>query len=471
MNQHICSKCGKELANRHSLSRHKKNCQSDAVAGIGQKRSASNCFNEIPTFEGSEFLPGKAKSKDTLARLERFVSRPLPRVVEVPRTNNNIQRTVTMNLSADGEPSLKKFKSVMEKSLPRLDVVQFSDSDDANDSSDDDGTIDISDLPPPDKEVKFLPATISGLRTRFAELLKHIAVVRKAGGQEKVGDRNEAVFLLDELKRQGGISPGMYREYNDFLAESLPVGFGVSDQEEAAMEIEDEDGEEEENEDQLKKEITSTADYLIEHDKNELMEIVAEIEKDDNIIEAVTALEDMIKIYLEREFLNKESVAVGIHELVDRLSGSEHIPKSTLLKIKMLVNDIAENRERVKEIVNRFNLAGDDKEMRLWVIEQLAKEELISEQQYFKLAEEIDDIDVKKLTNIIGETKIGQGVNFLPRTTGELFDKLLEWVSEFAKNGGIALQSMISAALNELFRRKKISKQRYDEMKEQHNIF
>jgi len=178
----------------------------------------------------------------------------------------------------------------------------------------------------------------------------------------------------------------------------------------------------------------------------------------------------MIKIFLEREFLNGESVAVEIHELVDRLSGSEHIPKSTLLKIKMLVNDIAENRERVKEIVNRFNQAGDDKEMRLWVIEQLAKEELISEQQYFKLAEEIDEIDVKKLTNIIGETKIGQGINFLPRKTGELFDKLREWAMEFAENGGVVLQNMISAVLNELFRRKQISKKRYDEMKEQYNI-
>ena len=225
---YICTHCGKSLASSQSLWNHKQRCNCNAER-VAKSYSPYSSNDEIPTFEGSEFLPGKAKSKDTLARLERFVSRPLPRVVEVPRTNNNIQRTVTMNLSADGEPSLKKFKSVMEKSLPRLDVVQFSDSDDANDSSDDDGTIDISDLPPPDKEVKFLPATISGLRTRFAELLKHIAVVRKAGGQEKVGDRNEAVFLLDELKRQGGISPRMYREYNDFLAESPPVGFEVND--------------------------------------------------------------------------------------------------------------------------------------------------------------------------------------------------------------------------------------------------
>ena len=28
MNRFVCSKCGKELANRHNLSRHKKNCRS-----------------------------------------------------------------------------------------------------------------------------------------------------------------------------------------------------------------------------------------------------------------------------------------------------------------------------------------------------------------------------------------------------------------------------------------------------------
>ena len=76
----------------------------------------------------------------------------------------------------------------------------------------------------------------------------------------------------------------------------------------------------------------------------------------------------------------------------------------------MLVNDIAGNRVRVREIVRRFNQAGDDSKSRLWIIEQLAKEELLSEQQYFKLVEIIDEIDIKQLTGVIRETKIGQGM-------------------------------------------------------------
>ena len=68
---HQCTSCGKNLSSYHSLWRHKKNCQTDGV-GVGQKRSVSS-FDEIPTFDGSEFGPGKSKSKDTLTRMERVV--------------------------------------------------------------------------------------------------------------------------------------------------------------------------------------------------------------------------------------------------------------------------------------------------------------------------------------------------------------------------------------------------------------
>ena len=479
---YICTHCGKSLASSQSLWNHKQrcNCNAERVAKIYSPYSSND---EIPTFEGSDFLAGKPRSKETLDRLEGFVSRPPPpQIVEVPKTND-IQRTRVMNMHAavGGDPRLKKFKSVndhhyrslhdsdsnekrmIEKSLPRLDVVQFSDSNDSDDSSEDDGTIDVSDLPPPDK-VKFLPVRISGLRARFEVVLKKIAVNRKSGTCEKTTDRNEAVFLLDELKRQGGISQRRYVEYNNFLAESLPLGFRVSDQEEqeTAMETDEED--------EIKKQITDTADYLIEHDKKALLEITNEIEREDAIMETVTTLEELIKIYLEREFLKRESVAENIHELVERLSANKNVQKSTLLRIKMLVNDIAANRARVKEIVNRFNQAGDVKATRLFLFENLKKEELISEQQYLKLVDEIDAMDMKKLTNIIRETKIGRGMNFLPRKTDVLIDTLQQWLQELVENGGTALKNHISSLLNELRQRKKISEERYSQLKQQHNI-
>ena len=66
-------------------------------------------------------------------------------------------------------------------------------------------------------------------------------------------------------------------------------------------------------------------------------------------------------------------------------------------------------------MVRCINQAGDDSKSRLWIIERLAKEELLSEQQYFKLVEIIDEIDIKQLTDVIRETNIGQGMDFLPR--------------------------------------------------------
>ena len=151
----------------------------------------------------------------------------------------------------------------------------YSDTDN-NDIDDDDDDVTIDDLPTPDN-VKFLPATIEGLRARFEELIKNIAVNRKSGVYEKTGDRNEALFVLDELKRQGGISRRMYRRYNDFLAESLPVEFGIDD-EETAMENEDEEAQEEKGEeDEMKRIIRDTIDHVIQHDKQELGELLIEL--------------------------------------------------------------------------------------------------------------------------------------------------------------------------------------------------
>ena len=202
-----------------------------------------------------------------------------------------------------------------------------------------------------------------------------------------------------------------------------------------------------------------------------MLESVKEIEKDDEeIIDTVTELEELITVYLQDEFLDRESVAEKVLEILNRLSKSKHVPKSRLLKIKMLLNDITKNRARVREIVARFIQAGDDSKNRLWIIEQLAKEKLLSEEQYFKLAEIVDAIDIKQLTDVIRETKIGQGMNFLPRKTGQLLDNLREWMQEFLENGGTVLQSKISSVLNELFQRKKITEERYNELKEQHDI-
>ena len=182
-------------------------------------------------------------------------------------------------------------------------------------------TIDITDLPaPPHQNVKFLPKTVEGLRRSFEEVMKKIAIKRKGRVPEKTCDRNEAVFLLDELLRQDGINHHMYRQYNDFLAGSPPnIGSGITPTGE-----EEESNDEEmllSRDDQIKKDITATADYLIQHDKKELQELVTEIEKDDDIIDTVLSLEELLGIYLEEEFLERDGDAIDgkIIELVNSL--------------------------------------------------------------------------------------------------------------------------------------------------------
>ena len=301
--------------------------------------------------------------------------------------------------------------------------------------------------------------------------MKKIAINRKGGVPERTCDRNEAVFLLDELLRQDGLSRRMYRQYNDLLAESPPnIGSGISDEQEETMEEEKEELPLSVGDNKIKRSITTTADYLIQHDKKELQELVAEMKKDEDIVDEVIALEGLIEIFIESEFLGRVAIDEQILELVDKLSSSKNLSKSTLLKIRMLVKDISDNRQRVKEIVNRFNQAGNDTKSRLWMIMRFAKENLISEQQYFKLVKEIDNIDIEQLTDIMKEFKVGQGLDFLPTKTSKLLDTLQEWLKEFVDKGSYALKDKIGAVLNELLRRKTISTGRYEEIKEQHNI-
>ena len=60
---------------------------------------------------------------------------------------------------------------------------------------------------------------------------------------------------------------------------------------------------------------------------------------------------------------SKETIGGKIYVLLDRLPN--HISKSMLLRMKMLVGDIANNRIRVNEIINRFNQADNDVKSRM----------------------------------------------------------------------------------------------------------
>ena len=83
--QHICNKCGKELANRHSLSRHKKGaCKADGVR-VGQKRSASAMdTTDIPkTSDDTEEITGTTMEEPQPKK--RYRTKPLISTMEFDR--------------------------------------------------------------------------------------------------------------------------------------------------------------------------------------------------------------------------------------------------------------------------------------------------------------------------------------------------------------------------------------------------
>ena len=71
----------------------------------------------------------------------------------------------------------------------------------------------------------------------------------------------------------------------------------------------------------------------------------------------------------------------------------------------------------------RLNDVVDDEDTITNTLPKLAREELLPPDQYITLSQ-LEEITLPAIANIIKETKIGNGVEFLPRTIGHLFKKL-----------------------------------------------
>ena len=474
---------------RHRLSQHKNKHQVDGV-GVGEKRSASTVdtiLNKNPMSSTLPEVSGSGKwSKNVLTAHVKTSNdeKKNPRIQELVDeiVNNGVtfSKPSLEDSAKTDEPAAKKLKSTNKVVGENGDDTNESNDDDTDhdDDEDDDedgdesnSDTDISDSPSSSPhKVKSIPRTLDGLRASFKALLQKIAVDRKYGRGEKTADRAEAVVLLDELNRRGCISPDLYTDYKYFLSEDFENGPNEEkDNDENTISADVKDTEEKTN--QLKDIIISIADYLTKHDKNELLDIVNELKKHEEIVDVITELEKLIGLYLEDDFIDGESIVGKIHELVERcLADNKHVPRSAALKIKALVNTIAKNRHRIEEIFNRFSQVGEDQESRLWILKQLVKEKHLSDDQYLRLFEMGDEINLKELTDVVKQTKIGQGLSFLPRKTTALLDNLREWLLEFTEKGGQALQSKVLSLLNELLQRRVISQERYNEIKEENDL-
>ena len=176
------------------------------------------------------------------------------------------------------------------------------------------------------------------------------------------------------------------------------------------MEVDTSVHEEEEEEEQksIKKKIVETIDYLITHDKKELNDILDEFEKDEIFVEDVSALRQLVEVFIRDEFFEKRPVIPDIKKILTKLSSSKIILKSKLHRVEMLLEEITRNRARVQEIVNRMGLVLDaavEADV-LLMLKQLTSEGHLSLDQYFKIIE-MKNLDMNKLIPVIKETKIG----------------------------------------------------------------
>ena len=298
-------------------------------------------------------------------------------------------------------------------------------------------------------ETFVLPDTIEGIEDRFNEL--YVEFVRKG----KHENRKELEFLLDEMLRQGTIDPAEYTQLNTRLTATED---GIIDQEEK-----DDDDEEDEEEENME---NAAIQYLVQHDKEELQELMMDIKEEINVefMDIVVNIENLLETFFVEEFIDGEAIRPRINTLLDQLENSK-IPKSKQHRIRMLLNNIEKNRYRVEQIFQRLMDAEDEDNM-LHILKALVREGLLSDEQFERLAElEDDDPDMQTIKEIITETKIGEGLNFLPRTLSSLRYALQSLLEDLKESGSPFLKSKLSVILDELLRRNAIRSGEYENLK------
>ena len=95
----------------------------------------------------------------------------------------------------------------------------------------------------------------------------------------------------------------------------------------------------------------------------------------------------------------------------------------------------------------------EDKEEMLTLLKTLVREGHLSDEQFEQLAE-LEDPDLHIIKEVITNTKVGEGLKFLPKTISNLRYTLQSLLTELKESGSTLLKSKIIAIMEELLRRK-----------------
>ena len=138
----------------------------------------------------------------------------------------------------------------------------------------------------------------------------------------------------------------------------------------------------------------STIENLIESDKSELLAVLSEL-KTDSTKDIVTEIEKLFE-----DFIRGEANLPKIHKLLEA-ELYDIVPKYQIFRIKILLKNIVRIQQRINDIVNIFKQTPADKKSRLLEFKRMLRQELISTEQYLKLVEAADEIEMNELLDII----------------------------------------------------------------------
>ena len=229
---------------------------------------------------------------------------PTPRIFPktlLPMMENNenpveINATYVPNLRVEGFTG-------NSQSRTKDDIIDYSDgeSDDDDDEDDEQNPGEetegeneeddsIDDIKPKGEDMEMkkegftLPGTIEGVRDRFNQL--YVEFMRHNNHKHT----NELMFLLDEMLRQGAITPTEYTQLNTGLTEAANLKTDEAEKEE------DSDDDKEQN---LTK---SAVDYIIQRDKEDLLQLIEELKDhiDEDFMDIVLDIEKLLEIFFRR---------------------------------------------------------------------------------------------------------------------------------------------------------------------------
>ena len=349
-------------------------------------------------------------------------------------------------------PTRKRFKAKEEGYSSESDVGRPL-SPPAEGTFDD---INDDELPLPPK-VQFLPENKEELCARAIRLFREF-------GRGKYKNRNELVFILDELKRRDEIEEEAYIKLNDYLSSKHGLG----------KEEEEEEDSSEEEEETVEDKIISTVRYLVEHDVREIQQLLDLFEQKASTYyeEELGKLQTLVETWIEDEIQGKTPELGEIKILLTQLEQSK-IPRSMLIRFENLLDDIRENQIRVSNAVQPMvliNKESNNREDLLHHINDMIRQKVINEEQAKELLK-AGEIDLDKFIDQLKQMKVGRGLKVLPRLTNGLLDKRKELLVSLKKEkNSKQLKCNLMAVLDELLQRRAISKQEHKSMIEQHEL-